>query len=220
MLYNGTMILGFKTELKLNNHQRALLAKHAGVARHAYNWGLWFTKNFLSYKKANPEDRIKFPSAIDLHKLLVASVKPANPWYYEVSKCAPQFALRALREAWDKCFKKKSRVPKVKRKGQHDSFTLDGTIKLVNSYKIQVTRLGVLKTYEHLPTGIKPKNVTISRQSDKWFISFQIDIEPKPIEKTNLSVGVDLGVKSLATLSNGQIVTTSSEECFIVIVAV
>ncbi|MBD1925498.1 IS200/IS605 family element transposase accessory protein TnpB [Trichocoleus sp. FACHB-90] len=198
------MILGFKTELKLNNSQRTVLLKHVGTARHAYNWGLWFTKNLLSHNKANPEEKVKFPSAIDLHKLLVASVKPQNPWYYEASKSAPQFALGALREAWDSCFKKKSGVPRFKKKGLHDSFTLDGTIKIVNSHKIQVPVIGALKTYEQLPTGIKPKSVTISRQSDKWFISFKIELEAQTSEKTNLSVGVDLGVKELATLSNGE----------------
>ncbi|MBO0348380.1 helix-turn-helix domain-containing protein, partial [Phormidium pseudopriestleyi FRX01] len=30
----------FKTKLDLNNRQRTLMAKHAGVARHAWNWGL------------------------------------------------------------------------------------------------------------------------------------------------------------------------------------
>jgi putative transposase len=35
------MLLGFKTELKLNNTQRTQLAKHCGVARHAWNWGEW-----------------------------------------------------------------------------------------------------------------------------------------------------------------------------------
>ena len=39
------MLLGFKTELKLNDRQRTQLAKHCGVARHAWNWGLWLTKN-------------------------------------------------------------------------------------------------------------------------------------------------------------------------------
>ncbi|WP_339381374.1 helix-turn-helix domain-containing protein [Brasilonema sp. UFV-L1] len=34
------MLLGFKTELKLNKAQRIALAKHCGVARHAWNWGL------------------------------------------------------------------------------------------------------------------------------------------------------------------------------------
>lgn len=34
------MLLGFKTELKVNNSQRTMLAQHCGVARHAWNWGL------------------------------------------------------------------------------------------------------------------------------------------------------------------------------------
>ncbi|ELS05422.1 Helix-turn-helix domain protein, partial [Xenococcus sp. PCC 7305] len=101
------MRLGFKTELKVNNTQKILLAKHAGVARHAWNWGLGLTKQILDNNKNNPEalkdtashKTIKFPTAIDLHKWLVALVKPEYPWYYEVSKCAPQYALRHLRKA-------------------------------------------------------------------------------------------------------------------------
>ena len=88
------MLLGFKTELKTNQTQEILLAKHAGVARHAWNWGLRLTKQILDNNRRIPDSKIKFPSAIDLHKWLVALVKPECPWYYEVSKCAPQYALR------------------------------------------------------------------------------------------------------------------------------
>ncbi len=98
--YNIPMLLGFKTKLKLNNQQRTQMAKHAGVARHAWNWGNGLTKQILDHNQNNPEEKIKFPSAIDLHKWLVALVKPQCPWYYESSKCAPQFALRQLRDAW------------------------------------------------------------------------------------------------------------------------
>jgi putative transposase len=198
------MLLGFKTELNLNNEQRTVLAKHAGTARHAYNWGVSLTQNILAHNKANPESRLKFPSGIDLHKLLVAMVKPENPWYYEVSKCAPQYALKALRDGWDRAFKKTAKPPKFKKKGQSDSFMLDGIIKILGTNHIQVPVIGVLKTFEALPQ-VKPKNVTISRQSDKWFISFKIEVEPMQTEKTNLSVGVDLGVKQFASLSNGRV---------------
>ncbi len=67
------MLLGFKTELKLNSQQRIMLAKHCGVARHAWNWGLWLTKNILDHNQANASFKLKFPTAIDLHKLLVSS---------------------------------------------------------------------------------------------------------------------------------------------------
>jgi putative transposase len=203
------MLLGFKTELNLNNEQRTLLAKHAGVARHAYNQGLALTQQVLDANKAAKEagstDRVKFPSSIDLHRWYVAHVKPEYPWIYEVSKCAGQSALRALSQAWDRAFKKSAKPPKFKKKGKsHDSFTLDGTIKIKGSNHIQVPVIGILKTFENLPQ-VPIKNVTISRQSDKWFISFKIETEPQPTEKTNLSVGVDLGVKHFATLSDGQV---------------
>lgn len=88
------MLLGFKTELKLNNQQRIALIKHCGVARHAWNWGLALTLEILDHNKTNPDSKIKFPTAIDLHKWLVALVKSENEWYYECSKSTPQQALK------------------------------------------------------------------------------------------------------------------------------
>lgn len=131
-------------------------------------------------------------------------MKPENPWYKEVSKCAPQYALRDLRIAWDRCFKKISGVPNFKKKGRSDSFELDGTIKMLGTRKIQVPKLGILKTYEDMPQ-ITPKNVTISRTADRWFISFKIEVEPSVPLKAVDVVGVDLGVLALATLSTGEV---------------
>jgi putative transposase len=184
--------------------QRTELLKHSGVARHAWNWGLALTKQILDHNKLNPETKIKFPSAIDLHKWLVALVKPEYPWYYEISKCAPQYALRNLRMAWDRSFKKVSGVPRFKKKGRSDSFELDGTIKIRGTHKIQLPKLGVLKTYESLPQ-VQPKSVTVSRTADRWYISFRIEVEPTNTLKLVDVVGVDLGVKSLATLSTGEV---------------
>ncbi len=203
LLYNIPMLLGFKTKLKLNNNQRTQIAKHAGVARHAWNWGLGLTRQILDNNRENPEAQIKFPSAIDLHKWLVAIVKPDYPWYYESSKCAPQFALRQLREAWARAFKKTSKPPRFKKKGRNDSFTLDGTIKVVDHFQIQLPKIGVVKTYERLPFGYKPKNVTISRKADSWYISYKMEIEPQPTTKSVEKVGADLGIKTLAYLSTG-----------------
>lgn len=71
--------------------------------------------------------------------------------------------------------------------------------------KIQVPKIGILKTYETLPQNTQPKSVTISRQANDWFISFRIEIEPVITPKLVDVVGVDLGVKSLAALSTGEI---------------
>ncbi|NEQ72817.1 MAG: IS200/IS605 family element transposase accessory protein TnpB [Okeania sp. SIO2C9] len=198
------MLLGFKTELHPNNQQKTLLAKHAGVARHAWNWGLWLTRNILNHNQRHPDSKLKFPTAIDLHKLLVAMVKPKNYWYYEVSKTAPQYALRYLSSAWKRCFNKISGQPKFKKKGRDDSFTLDGSI-TVGFNRIKLPRIGWVKTFEILPDNVTPKSVTISKKADRWFISFKIETEPQVTDKSVDVVGVDLGVKSLATLSTGEV---------------
>ncbi|KAB8332742.1 IS200/IS605 family element transposase accessory protein TnpB [Scytonema tolypothrichoides VB-61278] len=198
------MLLGFKTELKLNNQQRTALMKHCGVARHAWNWGLGLTKQILDHNKTNPNSKIKFPSAIDLHRWLVALVKSEHEWYYECSKSTPQQALMALREAWKRCFNKTAGVPRFKKKGKRDSFTLEGIVKILGNNKIQVPVIGVLKTYERLPQ-VLTKSATISRQANRWFISFRFEVER--FDPYSISVvGVDLGVKSLCTFSTGEVV--------------
>ncbi|WP_293076038.1 RNA-guided endonuclease TnpB family protein [Okeania sp. SIO3B5] len=131
-------------------------------------------------------------------------VKPKNYWYYEVSKTAPQYALRYLSEAWKRCFNRVSGQPKFKKKGRDDSFTLDGSIS-VGFNQIKLPRIGWIKTYEILPGNVTPKSVTISRKADRWFISFKMERIPQISDKSVDVVGVDLGIKSLATLSTGEV---------------
>lgn len=203
------MRISFKTELKLNNQQRTQLAKHAGVARHAWNWGLDLCQKILAHNRENPQEKLKFPTAIDLHKLLVSWVKSEYEWYYEVSKTSPQYALRHLSAAFSDFFQKKKikgktvGFPQFKKKGKNDSFTLEGTIK-INSTSLQLPKLGILKTYERLPTGFSPKTAVISRTANRWFVAFSYKIEPSATAKVSAVVGVDLGIKTLATLSNGE----------------
>jgi putative transposase len=198
------MILGFKTQLKVNKQQRLLLAQHAGVARHAWNQGLALCQQVLIHNRTNPDEKIKFPTAIDLHKWLVAAVKSTHPWYYEVSKCAPQYALRYLSDAFKSFFNKVKGFPNFKKKGRNDSFTLDGAIH-IDHKKIRVPVIGWLKTYELLPFGYKPKSVTISKQANKWFISWKIALETSNTPKKEEFVGVDLGINHLAILSTTEV---------------
>jgi putative transposase len=122
--------IAYRYELKPNVHQRILLAKHAGVARFAYNWGLGLRKELYENEK-------KCTNAIAQHKLLNKLKQTDFPWMYEVSKCAPQEALRDLDKAYNNYFRglKQNQsvgLPKFKKKGEKDSFRLTGTIK-VNS---------------------------------------------------------------------------------------
>jgi putative transposase len=190
------MLLGFRTQLILNRKQTTLAAQHAGVARHAYNWGLEVCRQAL-------ENQQKLPTAIDLHKRLVAEVKQAHPWYYQVSKCAPQQALRNLEQALKRWRKGLGQFPRFKRKGVRDSFYLEGSIR-TSGNRIKVPIFGWLRCAELLPVTT-PKNVVVSLRAGHWYISFKYEAPTPQVEKTGEVLGVDLGIHHLATCSGGEV---------------
>jgi len=185
-----------KIRLELNNQQRTLASKHAGSARYAYNWALDRNKKRLEQKE-------KLLSSVDLHKLWVSEVKSVHAWTYEVSKCSPQQAFRDLETGFKRCFIQKiGKFPVFKKKGQRDSFYLEGAIKAKGN-SIKLPKFGWVKCSETLP-DVAIKNVVISRQADHWFVSFKVPHTTAITEKQTEVVGVDLGIKTLATLSDGK----------------
>ena len=203
------VVRGYKTELDLNNEERTACLKHAGAARFAYNWGL--ARSIEAYRTTG-----KRPTAIDLHKQLNA-LKPTDfPWMYEVSKCAMQEALRDLNTAYRNFFRRvalkkqglrrgKLGFPKMKKKSKAiGSFRLTGSIK-VFSDAVQLPRLGRLRLHEHdfIPLDAKVLSATVSEQAGRWFVSIQVEEEQeKPTPTATTPIGVDLGVKLLATCSD------------------
>jgi putative transposase len=187
----------FKTKLKLNNCQATLMAKHAGFARWVYNWGLRLWSE--GYKQGMK------PGANTLKKLFTNHVKPQFPWMSELSSRVYQYAFISLSNAFKRFFKKLGGYPKFKRKGLHDSFTIDNCGKFIHLegmlHKLPFIRW--VRTYEVLPE-CTPLKVTLSKQAGDWYLSFHVEMRsieptPKPVDV----VGVDLGISSLATLSTG-----------------
>jgi putative transposase len=198
----------YKHELNVNNVQRTLLKKHAGVSRFAYNWGLAQRQELYE----NNSGKNRYTNAMKQHRLLNSLKKTVFPWMYEVSKCAPQEALRDLDRAYQNFFrslKKGGRVgfPKFKKKGRStDSFRLTGTIRITDN-RIQLPRLGKLKMKgkNHTHHG-RILSATVSSRHNRWYVSILVEEEISP--KTNSSasaVGVDVGINKLAYLSNGKI---------------
>src|SRR5712692_1279612 len=105
------VVRGYKTELDPNNLQRTALLKHAGCARFTYNWGLARCKEV--YRLTG-----KRPTAIELHRELNTLKQTEFPWMYEVSKCAPQEALRDLEQAYKHFYRKLKLKQQGKFKGK------------------------------------------------------------------------------------------------------
>jgi len=129
---------------------------------------------------------------------------------YEVSKCSPQEALRNLDRAMINFFEKRAKFPKFKsKKNGIGGFRLTGTIK-VEDNAIQLPRLGRLKLKEsgYLPKDAKILSASVSERAGRWFVSILVEHDqPEYIgEKDEYSkVGVDLGIKTLATVSDGKV---------------
>jgi putative transposase len=192
----------YRYELKPNRGQHILLAKHAGAARFAYNWGL--AKRIEAYEKSKSST-----NAIEQHRILNSLKATEFPWMYEVSKCAPQEALRDLDRAFQNFFRsfkqnKKTGFPKFKRKGIKDRFRLTGAIK-VNKKSVQLPRLGKLRLKEAAQIIGRILSATVCRQADRWYVSLTVEIQrpaAAPIEGP--SVGIDVGLSAFATTSNGE----------------
>ncbi len=205
---------GYKVELDLNNAQTSACRKHAGAARWAWNWGM--QRKQEAYRATG-----KSPNAIELHRELNALKQTEAAWLYEVSKCAPQEALRNLDRAFDRFFdrikrnkaglagKQRGKLGYPKRKSRKTglgSFRLTGSI-VVFQDGIQLPRLGRLRLKErgYLPTsGVKILSATVSEHGGHWYVSVQVEQEQVASVNTGPVVGVDLGVKVLATLSDGE----------------
>ncbi len=200
------VLRGYRYELDPNNRQRTLLVKHAGCARFVYNWGL--EERIKRFNSEKGKDR--FTNYFRQHRELNRRKRYHYPWMYEVSKCAPQEALRDLHKAFANFWRgrkkgKKVGFPKFKKKGRHDSFKLLGTIRLFEK-SVQLPRLGQLRLKEKSNVSGRILSATISRKADRWFISFTVEQErPEPLLIKGPKVGVDLGIKSLATLSCGTV---------------
>ena len=198
----------YKTELDPNNGQRTALLRHAGAARFTYNWGL--NRKIEAYAAGD-----KSPSAFDLGKEIVGLKNGERPWLREVSKCAPQYALRNLDVAFANFFRrcKSGKGPpgfprfKSRKKGI-GSFSLEGCI-TVSHDKIRLPKLGWLRLKEagYLPTaGVKILKATVSERAGRWFVSLQAEEErADPIPATGDAIGIDVGIKSLAVLSDGTV---------------
>jgi putative transposase len=203
----------YQTELDLNDQQITACKQHAGAARWAYNWGLRVKQErYTAIKKS--------PTAIALHRELNALKKTQVPWMYDVSKCAPQEALWNLDAAFAHFFRRctlkkqgkwkgKLGYPqfKTKKKGL-GSFRLTGRI-VVSEKAIVLPRVGRLrlKEREYLPTkGVQILSATVSEQAGRWYVSLQVEEEQTVPENTGPVVGIDLGIKQLATLSDGTVI--------------
>ena len=197
----------YKYKLNLNKTQRQTLDKAFGCVRFIYNWGLDKKKEaWLKYKKGI--------SYFELSRELPSLKKDGeHEWLKDCPSESIQQSLRCLDNAFTNFFKKKTNFPRFKSKKRSKQ-----SIKFVNNivvdfekYRVKVLKLGWLKLRKNREFDVKTckiGTVTISKDrcGDYWCVILVDDntpVEPKAKVEWDKAVGIDMGIKSYATLSDG-----------------
>ena len=192
------MILAKKVRLYPTKEQEQKLWQSVGTARFIYNYTL--AKQEENYKNGG-----KFiPDGI-IRKELTQLKKTKLTWLKEVSNNVTKQAVKDACNAYKRFFKGLASKPKFKSKKKSKPSFYNDTSKLkVKEKKVLIEKVGWIKTSEQLPI-CKYYNPRITYDNKYWYISVGVEVNRKQEELTDISLGIDLGLKDLAICSNGKV---------------
>ena len=204
------MLKSYKTEINPTQEQKTKINKTIGTCRYMYNFYIAYNKElydkgekFLPYKKFSVWFNNEFI--------------PNNPeylWIKEVSSKSIKRSLENANNAFSKFFNHKSSFPRFKKKGKTDVKMYfvkndDKSIIHCERHRIKIPTLGWVRIKEkgYIPTtksGLIIKSGFVSKKADRYYVSVLVDI-PENIVHNNSDkgIGIDLGIKDLAVVSNG-----------------
>lgn len=202
------MIKSYKTEIDPTPEQKTKINKTIGTCRYMYNF-------YISHNKALYEQGEEFMSAYTFDKWVNNEYLPNNPdkaWIKDVSTKAVQKAIQNSQTAFKKFFNKQANFPRFKKKNKNELkmyFSRYGKTSTIQAerHRIKIEKLGwvKLKRKGYIPTDKPIISGTVSKKAGRYYVSVMIE-EPEP-QKPKLNpegLGIDLGIKTLATLSNGR----------------
>lgn len=201
----------YKTEIELNSEQEEKFIKTIGTCRFIYN--LFLQKNKELYEKNKDTDLPKYMNNYEFSKWLNNDFIPSNPefsWIKEVSTKSVRHSIDNANNSFMRFFKGKTRFPRFKKKGKNECgmyfVRTDANTKIkCERHRIKIPTLGwcKLKEFGYIPTDKIIKSGTITKQAGRFYVSVLVDEEVKIQEHNkNEGLGIDLGVKDFAVLSD------------------
>ena len=195
------MIKTYKVRLEPNKEQEQKMWQSAGTARWAYNWT-------LGVQQENRQNGGKFIQDGELRKNLTKLKKTEEfCWLKKYSNNITKQAVKDACKAYKSFFNGNSKFPKFKsKKKSRTSFYQDTSNIKINETHARLEKIGWVRLSEtnRIPQG-KYFNPRVTHDGIHWFISVGVEEFPAYPELTNESIGIDVGIKSLAIVSNGMI---------------
>ena len=187
--------------------QKAFLRQAFGSSRFIYN-------HFLALKKSTYEEsKISLSSKELSRKLTELKGLEEFSWLYNAPNVCLQQSLRNLDVAYSKFFKKQTKFPRFKKRGNKQSIKFTKECFKIVDKKLKVVNLEIpLKVVwdRKIPNDAKISSIVISKNpSDQYFVSFCTEHDIQALPRLNKSVGIDLGLKTFAVLSDGKAIESS-----------
>ncbi|WP_198263903.1 RNA-guided endonuclease InsQ/TnpB family protein [sulfur-oxidizing endosymbiont of Gigantopelta aegis] len=191
----------YKYRLNTNAETEQLMSQYAGNCRYLWNKAL----RLNLYHLENKQPMLWYQELDWFSKLWKKSDQ------YGFLKLSPaqtlQQTLKQLERAFKDGFDKKQplkKIPTPKKRGDRDSFSLPQGFK-IEGRRIFLPKIGWVNFRKSREIEGTAKNVTVSRQGKYWFVSIQVEMElPESVHSSLSMIGVDMGVKRLFTLSDGE----------------
>ena len=204
------MLKSFKTEINPTEEQKVKIRKTIGTCRYIYNF-------YLAYNKELHDNGEKFMSGKSFSVWLNNEYLPQNPdklWIKEVSSKSVKHSIENGCVAFTRFFKHQSAFPNFKKKGRSDvkMYFVKNNPKdcRCERHRINIPSLGWVRMKEkgYFPTtkdGYVIKSGHVSIKADRYYVSVLIEIPNNKIaNNSNKGIGIDLGLKDFAIVSNGK----------------
>ena len=196
------VIRAYRLRFYPSPRQRRRLAREFGAARWVWNYA-------LKEKKRAWEERKESLSTLELSRSITRLKRTDRPWLAETASTVLTQSLRDLDRAYANFFARRARYPRWKKKHAPQSvrFQLDPRQKRtwVSGERLVLPRLGSLKLVWSRVPQERPLMVTVRRDAvNRYFVSFGVEETMEPLPTAVAAVGVDVGLKSTVTLSDGK----------------
>ena len=200
-----SFIRAYKTEINPTAEQKQKIHQTIGVCRFVYNF-------YIAHNKDVYEKQKRFVSGMDFSKWLNNEFIPNNPdksWIKDVGSKAVKQSIMNGEKAFKRFFDGKSKFPRFKKKNKQDVKAYfpknNKTDWTVERHRIKMPTLGfvALKEKGYIPTNAKVKSGTFSYKAGRYYVSVLVEEDIKILNNNiNDGVGIDLGIKNLAVVSN------------------
>ena len=186
----------YKYELKPNGEQQRNMRRFAGSCRFVFN-------KALAMQKENHVAGGKFAGYVGMANLL-PGWKTELSWLADAPSQTLQQTLKDLERAYKNFFAKRADFPRFKKKGMGDSFRYPQGFKLdQGNSRVFLPKLGWIRYRNSRDMLGMAKNITVSSNGGKWFVSIQTEREvEQPVPAAATAIGIDVGIARFATMSD------------------